>query len=773
MLDKSLKTILIFLLFLTASASVIGQDCNLSISGIVIDESTGLPISGANVFLENAEYRTTSNSNGKFVIKNICPDEYHIVISHVGCDTKRDFIALNRDTVLTVKFEHYDHILNGIVVESDDLHHSTKSGDVIDERQIIDDSDKSLGNLLGSISGVNTIKNGTGLAKPVVHGLFGNRLTILNNGIAQSGQQWGNDHSPEIDPLVANKITVVKGAGIVEYQGGTLGSVILVEPNEINKEPHFHGKGSYFFQTNGLGHGINFQAQKGGKKIAWKINGTLKKNGDRRTPTYFLNNTGGQEANFALQLEKHDNKKWDSDLYFSSFNTTIGVLRGSHIGNLTDLNDAFEREVPFFTEDEFSYNIDAPKQTVNHNLLKLHTRRFISKEKWFDFTYAGQWNLRREFDVRKNGKSVIPALSLSQFTNFFEGKYNHFFENKLHLRTGIQYNYVDNTNNPETGILPLIPDYRSYETGGFVFLDKKHKNFFFELGGRYDFLYRDIVAISKTIPREIIRDKNEFHNYKTSGGISYRPKKNFALNANLGYSLRNPAINELYSNGLHQGVSGIEEGDTELSAERSVKATLGLEGKVKRRFFFEALAYIQQINDYIYLNPQDEIRLTIRGAFPVFRYEQTKAQLYGADLTLKYELLEHLELRGTYSYIQGNDLSNNVGLIFIPANTISGAINYEIANLKKIENIEVELNSKYTFQQTNIEPWQDFAPPPEAYNLLGAKISAQRQFKKSRIYVYSKVSNLLNEQYRDYLNRQRYFSNDLGINFTMGFSLSF
>ena len=62
--------------------------------------------------------------------------------------------------------------------------------------------------IVESMTGVSSIKSGAGVSKPVVHGLSGNRVTILNNGLAQSGQQWGNDHAPEIDPYVADHISV-------------------------------------------------------------------------------------------------------------------------------------------------------------------------------------------------------------------------------------------------------------------------------------------------------------------------------------------------------------------------------------------------------------------------------------------------------------------------------------------------------------------------------------------------------------------------------------
>ena len=70
------------------------------------------------------------------------------------------------------------------------------------------------------------------------------------------------------------------------------------------------------------------------------MTGTYKRYGDRNAPDYLINNTGSKELNFALQLEKSWKDKYFLDFYASSFNTELGVMRGSHIGNLTDLESA-------------------------------------------------------------------------------------------------------------------------------------------------------------------------------------------------------------------------------------------------------------------------------------------------------------------------------------------------------------------------------------------------------------------------------------------------
>ena len=774
-MNEAVRLLTIFLLLPIFSFS---QNCTLSVSGFVKDLDTGEPLLAANIYIEDISKGVTSDSNGFFDIKNVCAGDYHILISHLGCETQRVFIQLNKDTSLIISMNHSAHVLNGLVVSSNITPNSTQNTRAINEQNISDNLDKNLSNLLESLSGVSTLKNGSGISKPIIHGLYGNRVTILNNGIAQSGQQWGNDHSPEIDPLVANQIKVIKGVSTLEYPGSNLGGLVLVQPKKITKEEHLHGKASYFFESNGRGHGLNLQLQQANSNLAWKVNGTLKKSGDKNTPDYFLRNTGNQEANIAIQLEKSFSEKFHTNLYLSSFNTILGVLRGSHIGNLTDLEAAFSREAPFFTIDTFKYTIDAPKQEVHHHLIKIQSKYFVQDEKWWEFTLAGQLNNRKEFDVRRSGRTDIPALSLLQYTAFAEAKFQQRFNNDIQLKTGFQSNFIHNTNSPETGILPLIPDYLALENGVFVVLTKDFEKLFLEWGCRYDNIYQHAATISRTIPRTIIRYNNYFHNFSTSGGLTYQLAENYQINYNIGLATRNPAINELYSFGLHQGVSGIEEGNIDLSSEQSLKSTFSLQGKIKEKLSFETLFYYQNINNYIFLNPQEEFQLTIRGAFPLFRYEQTDARIYGLDFTSLYEISPAFNVKIVYSYIKGQDLTNDVPLIYMPANNISGSLHYEVAHSisigkRELENFSFELTNKYVFKQNNILPEQDFALAPDAYNLLGLQMATEIQLNETRLRIFSKVDNLLNVAYRDYLNRLRYFSDDLGINVVIGLSLKF
>ena len=774
------KKIFLSIALILIGLSAYAQNCDLTINGTVLDEAPNIPLPYVNIFIQELARGTTSDEEGNFLLSNICPGHYHLTFSHIGCEGEQIHLDLSSDTIIIVRLSHTPSSLGTVIIdgkrESNDVNQPSLS---VNRKSIEDNTNENLAGLLRNETGVNLLKNGSGISKPVVHGLYGNRLIILNNGIAQSGQQWGNDHSPEIDPFASDHITVLKGTSAIEYGGGNLGSAILVETKPIEREPHLHGQVNYAFETNGRGHNLNTRVQKYSPIVAWRVNGTLKKYGDRKSPNYFLNNTGIEEANLAIQLEKSWVDKLFGELYVSTFNTQLGVMRGSHIGNITDLELALVNDVPFFTEPDFSYQLDAPKQKVSHHLAKAKAKYYIKENQKLEVLVAGQINDRKEFDIRRGDRSGIPALSLTQFSLNVEWKYTHDFGNKLILKIGNQNITTDNVNNPETGILPLIPDYFSWRSGFFSTVSKKYKKLNINFGIRYDYELQNVVTISNSIPREIIRYQNQFDNISGLLANKFNISKTQSISINTGYAIRNPGINELFSAGLHQGVSGIEEGDVNLVSESAIKNTLEYEWSPDPSFSINSLVYHQYFNNYIFLNPQDQIRLTIRGAFPVFKYEQTDANIYGLDLSSQFTVGQSLFGILKYSFLKGTDSQNNRPLVFMPSNSLFGSLIYRakkpfrISNHIKMVDLEFEINNRLVLRQDNLLPGQDFVSPPPTYNLLGIKVSTKIISSFSKVSCYVKANNLLNIKYRDYLNRQRYFADDLGISITFGINYKF
>ena len=772
------KTTLLLILF-GAILSVKAQDCTYSIEGSVFDLGTHLPLSDVNIFVTETSNGCCTDERGLFSLYNLCEGEYHIVFSHIGCEPKKFHINLTQDTVLHIDLSHTISSLGIVHLDEQKTGHINQPSLSISKKTIEENLAKNLGGLIENQTGVSLLKNGSTLSKPIVHGLFGNRLTIINNGIIQAGQQWGKDHAPEIDPFSSSRITIIKGANAIGYGGGNLGSVILMESKKIAAEPHLHGHVNYAYESNGRGNNINIQLEKHSPKLAWRVNGTLKKYGDKKTSKYYLRNTGVEEANFSIQLEKAWSERFFLNFYASTFNTKLGVLRGAHIGNLTDLKRALTREVPFFTEEDFSYTISAPMQKVGHHLAKLDGTYLINEDEELKFNMAFQQNNRKEYDIRRGNRSDLPMLSLLQNTLNTEIKYTRQMNRAWKLSLGNQNIISDNTNNPETKTAPLIPDYISFKGGLFAIASKKKGFLLINMGLRYDIENQNIVAIQKTIPRYSKRFENTFHNLSGASSFKFELSRNQSLLYNTGYATRNPGINELFSNGVHHGVSAIEDGDIHLKTEKAFKNTLEYKWVPSTKFSLSALAFHQDFENYIFLKPQNEMKLTIRGAFPYFKYEQTDAQIYGFDFSTELTVRNSIHGILRYSFLRGKDISNDEPLISLPSNNLFASIKCQLnrsINLSKevrAEEIEIDINNKTVFEQRNILSVQDYSPAPPTYNLMGLKVSARLVFPNHYLNCFIKVENLFNVTYRDYLNRHRYFADDIGLSATLGLNFKF
>lgn len=687
----------------------------------------------------------------------------HLWLAHIGCEQRRETIKILSDTTLYFDLRHYHQHIGEVMIKGNT---NSQIQETVNSKRILENSEQNLATMIESAPGVKTIRNGTGISKPIIEGLYGNRLPILNQGIAQSGQQWGNDHAPEIDPLSADKIRVIKGASSLEYKAIQMGAIILIENNQMPTDPHIHGRVSSYYETNGHAIGSHLQLGRKEKTFSWKTSGTFKHSGDRSSADYYLRNTGNKEINFSGVAEALLFKKWNTRLSFSTFNSELGVLRGSHISNLTDLQAALSRSQPFFTSDEFSYTIESPRQEVNHHFWKINAVKNIDTSRKIELIYAGQINARREYDVRRSNRSAIPALSLIQYSNFGEIKLTKTTE-KTTRKIGAQINYVENINQPETGVLPLIPNYSSLEPSIYYTQAWRYDRSSLEFGSRYDLHLQEVYTLTQNIPRQDIRHSQQLHHFATTLGYRLLFSEHIQAIFNSGLTIRSPYINELYSFGLHQGISSIEEGNSTLKPEQSFKTSFQISAHAAESFFVDLHGYFQNVNDYVFLRPTNETRLTIRGAYPVFRYEQTHAQIIGGDISCRWEPTSRVSLRSSYSYLRGWDLAAQTPLIYMPANSWQNSIGIDLGRIKG------EMSGIYTFRQANLNPDQDFIAVPDPYFIVQSRISTVFQINKLQVSAYLKGTNLLNTSYRDYLNRLRYFADDMGRNLILGATVQF
>jgi hypothetical protein len=155
---------------------------------------------------------------------------------------------------------------------------------------------------LKKMAGVSSIQTGPSIMKPVIHGMHSQRVVIMNAGIRQEGQQWGSEHAPEIDPFIADRLTVVKGASSIRYGSDAVGGVILVEPRKLPHEPGLQAELNLVGMSNGRqGIASGLVEQHLGKffDVCWRLQGTVKHAGNLSTPDLILENTAFREYNWS------------------------------------------------------------------------------------------------------------------------------------------------------------------------------------------------------------------------------------------------------------------------------------------------------------------------------------------------------------------------------------------------------------------------------------------------------------------------------------------
>ncbi|AZQ43833.1 TonB-dependent receptor [Nonlabens ponticola] len=816
-----LKNIVVIVLLSAITATA--QDCRIQLKGVVTDFHDAAPLELAQVYIKEAGKTGTTNELGEYQIKNLCAGDYTVVVTHFSCETKTLNLSLRRDMTYNVKLEHHINDLEQVDILADvhDNHDQTQSSTRVDQETINKYSGATLGDALATVQGVSALKTGNSVVKPVIHGVYGSRVTIVNNGLRQQDQEWGLEHSPNIDVNTAANIEVVKGATALRYGGDAIGGTIIIEPERFLAMDTLKGKLISQLQSNGRGGSLTGTIGNYNNS-GWyqRVTLTGKRLGDYEAPDYVLSNTGEQtfSGNLAVGYQQFE---YGGSINYSYYNTELGILRASHIGNSTNLVRSINSGQPNIVRD-FTYDIDPPKQQVEHHGLQLKGfKRFANLGK-LEVDYAFQFNNRLEFDIRRGANAGRASLDLDLTTHTLAAYLLVDSLEDIELELGVDGLHQINEPNPATGIRRLIPDYDSQKIGGFISANKRfHSKWLVDAGVRYD-LYRiaaqkfyqlsrwEDLGYDEQFPQFEVRETStqiltnpefDYSLLAFSAGVKYFVDDHYDFAINLSSASRAPNPSELFSDGLHHALATIELGQLDLRKERSYK--LNLTAHAGKGGFnavdIEVNPYLSLVKDYIQLVPIG-LETTTRGAFPVYQYEQVDALLAGVDVGASWdivytelvdpedpdgnpELFESLRLNSRFSYIYGENTTDDEPLILIPptqfynelvwSNGIIDNLSFTLANQSVLtqtrfpdDDYEVNIpDDQGNFQTVTVE----ISEAPSGFSLWNAGVSYA--FAKAQLNL--RVNNLLNTNYRNYLNRQRFYADDIGRDFQLQFIYNF
>ncbi|MDW8297417.1 MAG: TonB-dependent receptor, partial [Raineya sp.] len=769
--------------------------CTGSIHGHIYQKNTKISLLGVQIKIEPLGKILQTNDEGEFELTSVCEGKYQIFLEKEG------FLPLQIELEISRKDEHWHkdiflQIDNQAIAEVEVIGAlenvlSTQTQNSLTRQELELTRGKTLGEVLKGITGVYTFNTGVGISKPIIHGLHSQRIMILNNGIRQEGQQWGEEHAPEIDVFSAEQVSVVKGATGVRYGSDAMAGAVILNPLPLPTEKKLHGKAYIIGHSNNRMGNLALQMEKAfGKGWAWRWQGSAKKGGDFHSPTYVLSNTGTQELNFSTTLGI-ERSKWQVQAYLSRYDADVGILRAAHTGNINDLAISINRSEPWYIA-PFTYTINAPRQKIVHYLGKLSSKIQFNHLGSLSMQYALQFNDRKEYDIRRAGRSAIPSLSLQLQTHTFDAVLEHHAWKNFQGSVGINTLWQDNYNVPGTGVAPLLPNFTNFSQGIFWIERLVKPNYEIEWGLRYDFRHTE-VRTSRNRVR--LTPNYQFHWGTATLGYLYRKWKNFTFKTNIATTFRPPHTAELFSQGLHLGIGNIQEGllyevgslnpDKSFAIEKSYKWISSLNFQNKH-WQWEISPFYNWIDNFIYATPTD-IRLTIQGYFPVFSYVQRDVVLRGFDVNQKYQQ-GRWSWQSKFSYLHAFVRKNNEAIINMPPLRWENRLAWERKEWGHFKNTIFFVSILHVAKQNNaprvvaptrfenISPEEkqqilaegtfDFMPAPAGYWLWNVGVSTTYKNLTATL----QVDNLTNNIYRDYLNRWRYYANEIGRNFILQLS---
>ena len=640
----------------------------------------------------------------------------------------------------------------------------------IDESLIDRSMGKSLASILEHVSGVSSIQTGTTVAKPVINGMYGNRILIVNNGARQTGQQWGVDHAPEIDQNSSGSIEIIKGAESVRYGSEALGGIIVMNQKALPYgQTALSGHLRTLYGNNGKRYSVVAQAEGTmpfSKNLAWRLQGTYANSGDQSTAKYMLNNTGYREHDFSASLGyKLNALKLEG--YYSMYNLKLGVLNSAQLGSEDLLKERIALGQPAEVY-PYSRHINYPFQQIVHHTAIGKVYFDAGKYGNFFWQIAFQADDRQENRIRRMNLSYIPAVSmyLTSFQN--QLKWNLAY-NKWNTEAGASYLHIRNRNQTGTGVVPLIPNYTEYDLGIYAIQKYRNGNWTAEAGIRFD--NQETRASGYDYTGKLYGGHHVFSNFSYNLGTSYRFNEQLKLTSNLGLAWRAPHVHELNSNGNELGSGMFVMGDSTMHSEQSTKWVTSLS---YRSAFAEVRvdAYLQWINGYIYDEPLKGRYVTvISGSYPLFQYKQTDAFFRGIDFDVRLRPIQHVEYHLLSGLIWANEKQTGNYLPYIPSARFDHDITWEDIRVGK-GNAWLQLKHRLVLKQTRFNPANDlidFTPP--TYNLFGLEAGIDWPLgERNKLRMLLAADNLFNKEYKEYTNRSRYYAHDMGrdIRFSIG-----
>jgi iron complex outermembrane receptor protein len=596
--------------------------------------------------------------------------------------------------------------------------------------------------------------NGPAASQPVIRGLGGDRVLVLEDG-QRTGDIAGSaaDHGVMVEPLTAERIEVVRGPAGLLYGSNALGGVINVIREEVPRTRPDRLSGAVSLQGESASQGLAGGASLVGGVGGWALRGEAsgRRAGDTRTPLGDLPSTdlAGYSVGVGASRVGSDGFAGlavrDYAMDYGVPGTFGGVdIPGAHQGGV-DLDvrrTALRGQAAYLNRVGPFGSIEADLNLVRFRHQEMERGTDGSQFVGTSFLqYTGTMNLvgrhRHEGSFRNEG-----AVGLWAF-----GK---------ELDVG--------------GLATGSRSARQWSLAGFIYEELSRGRWGLEIGARYDWTR---VAPDDTRPvAGIAVETRDFGAFSGSAAAVYRLGGGWQAGARLARSFRTPSIEELFSRGPHLAAYSYEIGNPQIDPETGLGADLFV--RVSRPGLdAELTGYRNRIDGFIHYAPTGALDPRFRR-YPVYQARAEDARFTGAEGRIQWEPLRAWVVEATGSYVRG-DLRADGGDDPLPAiPPARGALRVR----RDVPRWFAELGVERGGRQDRVYPGValDGTPletPTAGYTLLNGSAGIRWDARGALHTITLSADNLTDEVWRDHLSRIREVAPQPGLNLRLLYRVDF
>ncbi len=694
--------------------------------GTVVDAETGKPVEFATVQLPELRRGGITAEDGGFSIVDLPSGHYSLRVSMVGYEPQVVDFDVRQGATAHLTVELTAAVLSGrtvVVSAQKDRTDVTFDADhQISGQNLQEKMGQTLAVTLRDVPGIAVRSMGPAASRPVVRGLGGDRLKLLEDGFSSGDlSATSSDHAVAFDALNAEQIDVVRGPAALIYSSNALGGVIDMVRERIpgTMPDATHGTMSLQGESvnSGGAVGVSLGAPVG--PLALRLDGVGRATGDESTPEGTLENSSLGSYDVSLGASRVDTWGYaglDAGAYHSDYGVPGGFI-GAHAAGVRVVVDKYSANARARIAPRAALldAIDVRANFVRYGHQEIESSGAVGTE-------FGQ--VTRDLSVRLDHGALGPLV---RGTVGFDGSLVDLAANGVALE-------------------------HTWSTGAAAYVYEELALDRLTVRGSARFDFDDIAPTSDRQARiGHIRDRS-FSGASASAALSWNVLDGLTVGGTVIHTYRVPSVEELFSEGPHLAAFSYEVGDPDLNEETG----LGLEADVDLvtdRTQLHLAAYRNAISDYIYLRNTGDTAL--RVPLPLYQYSNASALMVGGEASGQLELLDGLVLGASLSYVQGTNQETGNPLPLIPPLQWQSNLRYGTHGWT------FGLGLRGAAAQHRLG---EFETPTDGYAVVDADAGYQFVFGAFLHSITLGVDNLFDTSYRNHLSRTKVIRPEPGIN---------